>query len=187
MITSDKKSELFRQAAQDLIAQIRDIFKATISLSVNRNDPIRLAELHVQLANNYRGSPALRIAWLDTLAQNHIAERWYRYVFCSQVCRTTMPSIFSEAAVCQAHSVAIIAKQLSLRDGLKVDFALLNSINRQIYIDEHLNGSELPATQGSKFTQVCITKCARPQRPFPGSLTAQNRRDDETFDPSREI
>jgi hypothetical protein len=36
----DKKAELFRQAAHDLIVQIRDIFKATISISTARNDPV---------------------------------------------------------------------------------------------------------------------------------------------------
>lgn len=52
----------------------------------------------MQLANSYRGSAALRCAWFDTLAETHIAERW-----------------FSEAAVCQAHSVAIIGKELAAK------------------------------------------------------------------------
>lgn len=36
----DNKAELFRQAAHDLVVQIRDIFKATISISTARNDPV---------------------------------------------------------------------------------------------------------------------------------------------------
>lgn len=38
----DKKAELFRQAAQDLTDQIRDIFKATTSIQTARNDPVCL-------------------------------------------------------------------------------------------------------------------------------------------------
>jgi hypothetical protein len=34
------------------------------------------------------------------------------------------------------------------------DFNLLNSINKQIAVDEHVNGPELPAAQSSKFTEV---------------------------------
>lgn len=81
LVVNDKKSELFSQAAKDLTAQIRDIFKATISIAAARNDPLRLHELHVQLANHYRGSPTLRIAWFDTLANLHMADRCYRYGF----------------------------------------------------------------------------------------------------------
>lgn len=51
--------------------------------------------MHIQLANSYRGSAALRCAWFDTLANIHISERW-----------------FPEAVVCQAHSIAIIGKEL---------------------------------------------------------------------------
>uniref|UniRef100_A0A1I7X3Q7 DOCKER domain-containing protein n=1 Tax=Heterorhabditis bacteriophora TaxID=37862 RepID=A0A1I7X3Q7_HETBA len=72
---------------------------ATVALKDAANDPIRLADLHIQLADSYRGSAALRSAWFDTLAEAYAADRWY-----------------AEAAVCHAHSVAIIAKELKDRE-----------------------------------------------------------------------
>ncbi|KAI6203313.1 hypothetical protein M3Y94_00541700 [Aphelenchoides besseyi] len=134
------KMELFPLAAKDLTHQLRGILKATISISAARNDPVLLADLHVQLANNYRASPALRIAWFETLAQIHIAERW-----------------FAEAAVCQAHCVAIVAKQLSLRNLLEVDFSLLNKISQTIAIEENTQSAELPVVHGSNFTLEALT------------------------------
>lgn len=53
--------------------------------------------MHVQLADSYRGSAALRSAWFETLAEAHIRERW-----------------FSEAAVCEAHVIAIIGRELAI-------------------------------------------------------------------------
>ncbi|KAI6205131.1 hypothetical protein M3Y94_00757800 [Aphelenchoides besseyi] len=138
--TVGRKMELFSLAAKDLTHQLRDILKATISISAARNDPVLLADLHVQLANNYRASPALRIAWFETLAQIHITERW-----------------FAEAAVCQAHCVAIIAKQLSLRGLLEVDFSLLDKISQTVAVEENTHGVELPMVQGSNFTLEALT------------------------------
>ncbi|KAI6222962.1 Dedicator of cytokinesis protein 9 [Aphelenchoides fujianensis] len=138
--TAVRKSERFPQAAKDLSNQLRDILKATISISAARNDPLLLADLHVQLADSYRASPSLRIAWFNTLAQIHLSDQW-----------------FTEAAVCQAHCVAIIAKQLSLRDGLKVDFSLLDRISEAIDEEENVHGAELPVVQGSSFTLDALT------------------------------
>ncbi|KAI6226407.1 hypothetical protein M3Y99_01290000 [Aphelenchoides fujianensis] len=138
--TAGRKSERFPQAAKDLSNQLRDILKATISISAARNDPLLLADLHVQLADSYRASPSLRIAWFNTLAQIHLSDQW-----------------FTEAAVCQAHCVAIIAKQLSLRDGLKVDFSLLDRISETIDEEENVHGAELPVVQGSSFTLDALT------------------------------
>ncbi|KAI6207973.1 hypothetical protein M3Y96_00065300 [Aphelenchoides besseyi] len=135
-----RKMELFAHAAKDLSHQLRGILKATISISAARNDPVLLADLHVQLANNYRASPALRIAWFETLAQIHISERW-----------------FAEAAVCQAHCVAIVAKQLSLRNLLEVDLSLLDKISQTIAIEENTQSSELPVVHGSNFTLDALT------------------------------
>uniref|UniRef100_A0A158Q9N1 C2 DOCK-type domain-containing protein n=1 Tax=Enterobius vermicularis TaxID=51028 RepID=A0A158Q9N1_ENTVE len=62
---------------------------------------IRVADLHIQLADSYRGSSALRSAWFDTLAETHMRDRW-----------------FSEAAVCECHVLAIIAKELALSENV---------------------------------------------------------------------
>lgn len=51
----------------------------------------------MQLADSYRGSAALRSAWFETLAETHIRDRW-----------------FSEAAVCEAHVIAIIGRELAV-------------------------------------------------------------------------
>uniref|UniRef100_A0A1I7SEQ5 DOCKER domain-containing protein n=1 Tax=Bursaphelenchus xylophilus TaxID=6326 RepID=A0A1I7SEQ5_BURXY len=136
----DQKLELFKRSAQDLATQLRDIVKATMSITEARNDPVRLAELHVKLADSYRGSPALRAAWFDTLAQIHRAEHW-----------------FSEAAVCQAHCVAIIAKQLKAREKIDIDLSLLSCLNHQILEDERVNELELPLWHSGNFTIDAFT------------------------------
>lgn len=91
----ERRGSLFEKGVLDLTKQLRGVLEATSAIADASNDPIRLADLHIQLANSYRGSSALRCAWFETLASAHIGERW-----------------FSEAVVCQAHSIAIIGKEL---------------------------------------------------------------------------
>ncbi|CAD5231301.1 unnamed protein product [Bursaphelenchus okinawaensis] len=136
----DQKLELFKNSAQDLATQLRDILKATMSITEARNDPIKLAELHVKLADSYRGSPALRAAWFDTLSQIHSSEGW-----------------FSEAAICQAHCVAIIGKQLKARQGIEINFDLLSCLNTQLLDDEKVFEVELPVWHGGNFTVDALT------------------------------
>jgi hypothetical protein len=52
----------------------------------------------VQLADSYRGSAALRSAWLESLANVHLSDEGQQW--------------YAEAAVCHAHIVAIIGKEL---------------------------------------------------------------------------
>uniref|UniRef100_A0A1I7XZF1 Dedicator of cytokinesis protein 9 n=1 Tax=Steinernema glaseri TaxID=37863 RepID=A0A1I7XZF1_9BILA len=126
---------LFEQACQELIKQLRGVLKATGALAAAANDPIRLADLHIQLADSYRGSAALRCAWFDTLAEAHIADRWY-----------------SEAAVCQAHSLAIIGKELETKGLLKPDWSLLSHINSSIIDGERVFDEKASSTQQAGYT-----------------------------------
>lgn len=98
---------------------------------------MRLAELHIQLADSYRGSARLRCTWFDTLAETHIKEKW-----------------FSEAAVCQAHSVTIIAKELVSKGLIKIDWSLMNSINDKIVHEEKVFSQTTDNTQEAGFTLV---------------------------------
>ena len=113
---------------QDLLHQLRDILSATVSISAARNNPFRLASLHIQLADSYRGSPMLRSAWFSTLAQIYAADSWFVFgqgcrrffvVFFFNDARAVYICRFAEAAVCEAHCVAVIARQLSLQGNKK--------------------------------------------------------------------
>ncbi|KAJ1362615.1 hypothetical protein KIN20_022232 [Parelaphostrongylus tenuis] len=68
-----KKTTTFDQAVMELVHQLRGVMSATVSLKDAANDPIRLADLHIQLAESYRGSAALRTAWFEALAELHSA------------------------------------------------------------------------------------------------------------------
>ncbi|KAK0390436.1 hypothetical protein QR680_019352 [Steinernema hermaphroditum] len=133
---SNKHSDnLFEQACQELIKQLRGVLKATGALAAAANDPIRLADLHIQLADSYRGSAALRCAWFDTLAEAHIGDRWY-----------------SEAAVCQAHSLAIIGKELETKGVLQPDWSLMSHINSSIAEEERVFDEKASSTQQAGYT-----------------------------------
>ncbi|EFP04153.1 hypothetical protein CRE_07091 [Caenorhabditis remanei] len=108
---------------------------ATVALKDAANDPIRLADLHLQLADSYRGSAALRSAWFDTLAELYEQDRW-----------------FAEASVCHAHSVAIIARELEERKELEVDWNAFHWINQQISETEQIKGGDAGNVQPAGFT-----------------------------------
>uniref|UniRef100_F1KPQ6 Dedicator of cytokinesis protein 11 n=1 Tax=Ascaris suum TaxID=6253 RepID=F1KPQ6_ASCSU len=129
------RASLFDKAVQELINQLRGVLSATGALAEAINDPIRLAELHIQLANSYRGSAALRSAWFETLAETHIKERW-----------------FSEAAVCEAHVIAIIGKELTANGVVSLDWSLLDVINDSITNDENVFDDQSDSTQQAGFT-----------------------------------
>uniref|UniRef100_A0A914YXU5 C2 DOCK-type domain-containing protein n=1 Tax=Panagrolaimus superbus TaxID=310955 RepID=A0A914YXU5_9BILA len=136
--TNEKKLSPFESAVMELISQLRGVLSATGALSEAADDPIRLAELHIQLADSYRGSARLRCTWFDTLAETHINERWY-----------------SEAAICQAHSIVIIAKELSQKQLITVDWSLLDFINERITVEENVGAAiELDNIQQAGFTLV---------------------------------
>uniref|UniRef100_A0A158R4T4 C2 DOCK-type domain-containing protein n=1 Tax=Syphacia muris TaxID=451379 RepID=A0A158R4T4_9BILA len=88
-----------------------------------QNGIIRVADLHIQLADSYRGSAALRSAWFDTLAETHIHDRWY-----------------PEAAICEMHVLAIMAKELS--SSATFDWGLFSAGNDCIASEEDVYGDE---------------------------------------------
>ncbi|VDM62395.1 unnamed protein product [Angiostrongylus costaricensis] len=71
------KTTSFDQAVMELVHQLRGVMSATVSLKDAGNDPIRLADLHIQLAESYRGSAALRSAWFEALAELHSAGEYH--------------------------------------------------------------------------------------------------------------
>uniref|UniRef100_A0A7E4UVM3 C2 domain-containing protein n=1 Tax=Panagrellus redivivus TaxID=6233 RepID=A0A7E4UVM3_PANRE len=146
LITSqaqEKRLSPFESAVMELIAQMRGVLSATGALTDAAEDPFRLADLHIQLADSYRGSASLRVTWFDSLAEKHNAENW-----------------FSEAAVCLAHSVAIMAKELFARGVLGgVDWYLFDCINRDIVAEENVNDvSMIDTTQQAGYTLNMFTR-----------------------------
>ncbi|VDO20091.1 unnamed protein product [Haemonchus placei] len=133
---------------RELVHQLRGVMSATVALKDAANDPIRLADLHIQLADSYRGSAALRSAWFDALADLHTAENWH-----------------AEAAVCHAHSLAIIAKELAAKELCKIDWTAFEWISSSIVKDEgaiEVDGSVQSAgfTMDSVATKVEQTAAA---------------------------
>ncbi|CAP25082.2 Protein CBG04359 [Caenorhabditis briggsae] len=134
-LVDQRKATSFDLAVLDLLRQLRGVMTATVALKDAANDPIRLADLHLQLADSYRGSAALRSAWFDTLAELYEQDRW-----------------FAEAAVCHAHSVAIIARELEERKDLEVDWRVFEWINNQISETEQSQGGDAGNVQPAGFT-----------------------------------
>ncbi|CAL2027504.1 unnamed protein product [Caenorhabditis brenneri] len=127
----------------DLLRQLRGVMPATVALKDAANDPIRLADLHLQLADSYRGSAALRSPWFDTLAELYEQDRW-----------------FAEASVCHAHSVAIIARELEEKKELEVDWRNFNWINNQIAETEQSLGGDAGNVQPAGSRAVVPFDCA---------------------------
>uniref|UniRef100_A0A8R1HXF8 Uncharacterized protein n=1 Tax=Caenorhabditis japonica TaxID=281687 RepID=A0A8R1HXF8_CAEJA len=122
-LVDTRKATSFDLAVLDLLRQLRGVMSATVALKDAANDPIRLADLHLQLADSYRGSAALRSAWFDTLAELYEQDSW-----------------FAEASVCHAHSVAIIARELEEKKELEVDWRVFDWVNAQIAVTEQARG-----------------------------------------------
>ncbi|GMT03988.1 hypothetical protein PENTCL1PPCAC_26162, partial [Pristionchus entomophagus] len=121
-VADQRKQSPFDRAVLELNRQLRGVMAATGALNEAKNDPIRLADLHMQLADSYRGSAALRSTWLETLSSLHSSARYY-----------------SEAAVCMAHSVAVCARELGKKgELLSVDWSVLDWISRDIGVEEGL-------------------------------------------------
>ncbi|WKY15205.1 hypothetical protein Q1695_000586 [Nippostrongylus brasiliensis] len=134
LVMDGKRSTAFGQAVTELVQQLRGVMSATVALKDAANDPIRLADLHLQLADSYRGSAALRSAWFDALADLHTAENWH-----------------AEASVCHAHSLAIIAKELAGKGLCKLDWTAFDWISSSVLKDE--GGSEIEGSiQAAGFT-----------------------------------
>ncbi|CCC42170.1 DOCKER domain-containing protein [Caenorhabditis elegans] len=134
-LVDTRKATSFDLAVLDLLRQLRGVMTATVALKDAANDPIRLADLHLQLADSYRGSAALRSAWFDTLAEIYEQDRW-----------------FAEASVCHAHSVAIIARELEERKELEVDWRVFDWINNRIAETEQSQGGDAGSVQPAGFT-----------------------------------
>ncbi|CAG9531380.1 unnamed protein product [Cercopithifilaria johnstoni] len=137
---SGTRPTYFERGAEELIQQLRGVLSATGALAKAVDDPIRLADLHVQLADSYRGSAALRSAWFETLAETHIRERW-----------------FSEAAVCEAHVIAIIGRELAINGYAKIDWDLLACINDTIAKEEIVNDTDTEIIQQAGFSLDTFT------------------------------
>uniref|UniRef100_A0A1I8E909 Uncharacterized protein n=1 Tax=Wuchereria bancrofti TaxID=6293 RepID=A0A1I8E909_WUCBA len=137
---SGTKPTYFERGVEELIQQLRGVLSATGALAKAVDDPIRLADLHVQLADSYRGSAALRSAWFETLAETHIRERW-----------------FSEAAVCEAHVIAIIGRELAINGYAKIDWDLLACINDTIAKEEIVNDTDSEIIQQAGFSLDTFT------------------------------
>lgn len=145
-LVDTRKATSFDLAVLDLLRQLRGVMSATVALKDAANDPIRLADLHLQLADSYRGSAALRSAWFDTLAELYEQDRW-----------------FAEASVCHAHSVAIIARELEEKRELEVDWRVFDWINAQISETEQARGDAgnvQPAGFTTENLGTKIDKCA---------------------------
>ncbi|VDN58645.1 unnamed protein product [Dracunculus medinensis] len=101
------------------------------------------------LTDSYRGSAALRSAWFESLANTHIRERFY-----------------AEAAACQAHVVAIIAKELYFNGNvmatwhivfagiIDVDWKLFEAISETITKDEKVFDKHSAIIQQAGFCLV---------------------------------
>ncbi|KAK6112243.1 Dock and Zizimin C-2 domain family protein [Brugia pahangi] len=137
---SGTRPTYFERGVEELIQQLRGVLSATDALAKAVDDPIRLADLHVQLADSYRGSAALRSAWFETLAETHIRERW-----------------FSEAAVCEAHVIAIIGRELAINGCAKIDWDLLACINDTIVKEEIVNDTDSEIIQQAGFSLDTFT------------------------------
>uniref|UniRef100_A0A183CLY1 CBS domain-containing protein n=1 Tax=Globodera pallida TaxID=36090 RepID=A0A183CLY1_GLOPA len=86
--------------------------------SLLNNDPIRLIDLlHSKLNANRQRGPAYRVKLFDSLALTHKSGEW-----------------FSEAAICQAHALAIVGRHLQKKGllGASMDWAVFDVINEQI-------------------------------------------------------
>ncbi|VDK57486.1 unnamed protein product [Anisakis simplex] len=93
------RATMFDKAVQELIGQLRGVLSATGALADAINDPIRLADLRIQLANSYRGSAALRCTWFETLAETHIKENWFSEAaenFASMIEKTMQTLVLAE-------------------------------------------------------------------------------------------
>uniref|UniRef100_A0A915N3H0 Dedicator of cytokinesis protein n=1 Tax=Meloidogyne javanica TaxID=6303 RepID=A0A915N3H0_MELJA len=136
-------TSLFERAVLELVKQLRGVLEATRAITDMINNPIQMADLHVQLADSYRGSAALRSEFFDALSNIHITEGWY-----------------SEAAVCQAHSLAIIGKELQAKGLIaQTDWSLLDILNKQIAVEEELfSNATVGNTQLGGFTIEDFTR-----------------------------
>ncbi|CAJ0578720.1 unnamed protein product, partial [Mesorhabditis spiculigera] len=124
----------FEGSVRELVKQLRGVLEATSALAPASNDPV--PDLHIQLADSYRGSAAYRSLWFDTLAEAHAADGWH-----------------SEAAVAYGHSVAIIAKELALKGALNSpDWTVLDWISSTIGIKEDVRNKGIEVVQPAEFT-----------------------------------
>uniref|UniRef100_A0A0N4ZQ61 PH domain-containing protein n=1 Tax=Parastrongyloides trichosuri TaxID=131310 RepID=A0A0N4ZQ61_PARTI len=140
---SERYNESYDNAVFFLIKELKGVLNATGALLESSNDPIKLTELHIQLADSYRGSASLRYAWLQSLATSHYDQKLY-----------------SEAAVCKAHCLAIIGRELVGRGLIKVDWKFFDTINDKICIEEKVTETDVETVQPAGFTVENFTSKA---------------------------
>ena len=127
----------------ELIGRLRAVLTATAALRDADLNTCRLAELHLKLADSYRGSASLRHVWLESLATIHEADRH-----------------FTEAAMCHMHIAALIAVQLAAKQQAHVtDWAILSQISENITIEERDRATNAASdTDDTSYTLATLTE-----------------------------
>lgn len=85
----------------------------------------------------------IRCRWHDAFAKSQSIEGW-----------------FSEEAVCLAHSLAVIGRELSARGLIRVDWSLLDWINDQIAKEENVGGLNFEEDERWTYSVADFTKKA---------------------------
>ncbi|PAV65279.1 hypothetical protein WR25_13022 [Diploscapter pachys] len=122
------------------VGAAREVRESVKNVIATPSSSIRSAELHLQFADSCRGSAAQRSAWFDRLAEAYNLDRW-----------------FAEAAVCYAHSAAIIAKELEEKGVMKIDWSVFNWISKEIIENERQNPKDPETVQQGGFTTENLT------------------------------
>uniref|UniRef100_A0AC35TWM6 DOCKER domain-containing protein n=1 Tax=Rhabditophanes sp. KR3021 TaxID=114890 RepID=A0AC35TWM6_9BILA len=130
-----KHATTYENSVHCLIKQMKQVLNATKALQDSLDNPIKLTDLHIQLADSYRGSSSLRFAWLQSLATSHFDLKWY-----------------SEASVCQAHCLAIIGIELEAKKLIKINWALFDTINEGIVKEYNILRADTEIIQPAGFT-----------------------------------
>ncbi|CEF61886.1 Dedicator of cytokinesis C-terminal domain and DHR-1 domain and DHR-2 domain-containing protein [Strongyloides ratti] len=132
---SERYNESYDNAVLYLIKELKGVLNATGALLESSNDPTKLTELHIQLADSYRGSALLRYAWLQSLATSHYNKKFY-----------------SEAAVCKAHCLAIIGRELVGKNLITINWKFFDTINDRICLEEKVMETDVETVQPAGFT-----------------------------------
>lgn len=132
---SERYNESYDNAVLFLIKELKGVLNATGALLESSNDPTKLTELHIQLADSYRGSALLRYAWLQSLATSHYNKKFY-----------------SEAAVCKAHCLAIIGRELVGKSLITINWKFFDTINDRICVEEKVLETDVETVQPAGFT-----------------------------------
>eukprot|EP00027_Filamoeba_sp_ATCC50430_P006902 CAMPEP_0168562256 /NCGR_PEP_ID=MMETSP0413-20121227/12026_1 /TAXON_ID=136452 /ORGANISM="Filamoeba nolandi, Strain NC-AS-23-1" /LENGTH=1688 /DNA_ID=CAMNT_0008593671 /DNA_START=186 /DNA_END=5252 /DNA_ORIENTATION=+ len=95
LVDADVAAEGFVQQVNELVTRLIDITKYEKKIAQNWVDEEVTADIYIQIANDYRESPDLRLTWLDNLALIHV--QWGN---------------IEEAAQCKIHMSYLVAQYL---------------------------------------------------------------------------